>query len=399
VPETIAIDGTDSAATVLGSVITDANGVWSYTPPTSLPSEVQAVVDANAGVLNLEAEAAGTAPDGTMLSGAQAVSVGVQTSSSTGLTAEAVAVNQAQAQAPAVVHVVSATAADAAPPTDAQAAQSDASIAEAQGSVDYQAPAWENDAGPSSTAYNPDVVNGTDYRSASVTPMSLFSSCLITSTVYKTTTVYTTVGEAHAYWDTKASFRYNATLSMSVGIKVSADGAYWSASGSRTLESQTGVSTGYANQGPYFGRQYQIPLRYVWVKRRHDCRPWPTIHYTYTTYEIDPVGYAIPPGGSPGRMGNNVADNDGYFKFYASNRAYRAVVQPNTFFALTRGRSITYGLAASVFGVAISAQAIYNSNHEQRIDAGSSRAATHDIWGARAPLDYTRGDPGVFYSW
>jgi hypothetical protein len=36
------------------------------------------------------------------------------------------------------------------------------------------------------------------------------------------------------------------------------------------------------------------------------------------------------------------------------------------------------------------------ADHQRRIDAGSNRYATHDIWGARGSLN---GDPGTFYSW
>jgi hypothetical protein len=399
VPQTAATDGSDSTPTVLGTVTTDANGVWSYTPPATLPSAVQAVVDANGGVLNVEAEAAGTAPDGTLLTGSQAVSMGVPTSASSALTDAAVEANQFNQSQPApqsaAVHVVALNTPDAAPPTDAQAAQSGASIAQDNGVTDYQAPNWENNAGLSSP-YSPDVVNGVDYRSASITPMNLFDSCYVTATTVKTTTVYTVVGEAHAYWDAQASFTFNKSLSNSIGIKVSADGSHWSVSGAWTLESQTGISTGFPLRGPYFAHQYQIPLRYVWVKRKHTCHFWPgTPYWSYTTYEIDPVGYSIPPGGYPGRIGNDVSDNDGYARFVASKPTYRAVVQRGTFLSLYAGRSITYGLAATAFGVGISLQTIYNSNHEQRIQAGNGYAS-HDIWGARGPIDH---NPGVFYSW
>jgi len=220
----------------------------------------------------------------------------------------------------------------------------------------------------------------------------------VTSTAVQTTTTYTVVGEAHAYWDARASFRYNATLSNSIGIKVSADGSHWSVGGEWTLQSQMGLATGFPLTGPYYAHQYQIPLRYVWVKRKHTCSYWPGQYWTYTTYEIDPVGYSIPPGGNPGRIGNNVIDNDGYAKFIASNPRYRAVIQRGTFISLIRGRSITYGVAASVFGVGISLQTIYNTNHEQTLQAGYG-TLSHDVWGAKGPLDYSLGDPGTFYSW
>jgi hypothetical protein len=115
-----------------------------------------------------------------------------------------------------------------------------------------------------------------------------------------------------------------------------------------------------------------------------------------TAYEIRPLQYRVPPGGYVGRMGNYVSDNDGYWRWSASNPAYRAVLAPNTFFAITHGTSITYGSAVTVFGIGISQETIYDANHEQRIDAGSSHIATHDIWGAKGPVSSA---PGTFYSW
>lgn len=169
---------------------------------------------------------------------------------------------------------------------------------------------------------------------------------------------------------------------------------HWSASSYVKLETTTGRSTGFANQGPYFGRQYQVPIKYRWTKTRYYCTFNP-YHFT-TSYSIRPVGYYIPAGGYVGRMGNNVADNDGWGKWYRSNPSYRAVLRPNTYFAVTSGTSITYGNAATLWGVGISQETIYNYNHEQRIDAGSSHAASHDIWGARGSLN---DNPGTFYSW
>ncbi|MDQ1742976.1 MAG: hypothetical protein QOE23_1315 [Pseudonocardiales bacterium] len=392
VPETAATDGSESERTVLATVRTDAQGAWSYTPPATLPSDVQAVADANNGVLNLEAIAVGTAPDGTMLSAAAGAAVDVPTSSGS-LPEPAVPMGMAVPQAVAM-HVLPASDTSATAPTDAEAAQSDASVAQASGAA-YHPPAWQTNNAPSDAAYNPDLAAGVDYSTTSVTPVSYAGPpCQVYDSVSKTTVAYTTVGEAHAYWDTKASFRFNSTLSNNFKAEVSVDGVHWSASTYVKLETTTGRSTGFTNQGPYFGRQYQVPIKYRWTKTRFYCvfNPY---HFT-TSYSIRPVGYYIPAGGYVGRMGNNVADNDGWGKWYRSNPNYRAVLRPNTYFAITRGTSITYGNAATVWGIGISQETIYNSNHEQRIDAGSSHAATHDIWGAKGSLN---DNPGTFYSY
>jgi hypothetical protein len=396
VPETAATDGTDSARTVLGTVTTDAQGAWSYTPPAVLPANVQAVADANMGVLNLEATTMGTAPNGTVLSAIANVPVGVPTSS--GMTGEATDTNQTAVPTTMALHVNPSSSTTAAPPSDAAAAQSDASVAQAQG-VEYHPPLWQSNNGPSSSSYNPDIVAGVDYRNASITAVNFRgASCYIYDNVNKTSISYTTVGEAHAYWDAKASFRFNANLSNNIRVETSADGAHWSASSYVRLQKTTGISTGFANQGPWFGRQYQVPIEYLWIKTTYRCTypgNMPPAFYA-TAYEIRPLQYRVPPGGYVGRMGNYVSDNDGYWRWSASNPAYRAVIAPNTFFAITHGTSITYGSAVTVFGIGISQETIYDSNHEQRIDAGNSHIATHDIWGAKGPVSSA---PGTFYSW
>ncbi len=395
VPQTAAVDGSESAPTLLGTVTTDASGAWSFTPPASLPSDVQAVVNANSGVLNLEAETAGTAPDGTVLDGMQSVSVGVPTSQTNALTTNALEVNASRTPAPSAVHVMAVNATEASAPTEAQAAQSDSSTAAAEGSPDYQPSAWESDTAPTDTPYNPDLVNGTDYSSTAVTPADWLSGCYTTTLAANSTIAYTTVGEEHAYWDTKGSFTWTRAMSNSIGIKVSADGTHWNADGTWTLENHSSLSVSLSPRGPFYAHQFQIPVRYEWSKRRHSCYYWLGRHFSYTTYEIYPYGYSIPAGGLASRIGPDVSDNDGYVKFAASNRTYRAQVEPGTALALHAGRSITYGLGASVFGVGISAQTIYDSYHEQAIQAGYGNN-THDIWGAKGPID---GHPGVFYSW
>jgi hypothetical protein len=397
VPETsVTADGSEAERTVLATVTTDAEGAWSYTPPPTLPTDVQAVADANNGVLNLDAVAIGAAPDGTLLNATAGASVAVPTSGEVPPAAPAAAAGTSPAQAVAM-HVVPAANTSATAPSDAEAAQSDASVAEAQ-AVAYHPPTWQTNNAPSDPTYTPDVVDGVDYRTTAVAAWSssIVPPCYIYDSVNKTTIAYTVVGEAHAYWDTKASFRFNATLSNNFKVETSVDGVHWNASSSVRLESQVGRSTGFSNQGPYFGRQYQVPIKYRWIKTTYRCfRAWGGSYYT-TSYAIRPVGYSIPAGGYVGKMGNNVADNDGFGGWYRSNPAYRGRLQPGAFFAITRGKSITYGNAATVWGVGIAVETIYNSNHEQRIDAGSSHAASHDIWGAKGSLS---GDPGTIYSW
>ncbi|MEU0213460.1 hypothetical protein [Streptomyces canus] len=57
---------------------------------------------------------------------------------------------------------------------------------------------------------------------------------------------------------------------------------------------------------------------------------------------------------------------------------------------------MNYSVAATAFGVNLSAQTMYNNSHIQRIEAGSKTVAEHNIWGAKGTL---YDNPGTFYSY
>ena len=392
VPETAATDGSESERTVLATVRTDAQGAWSYTPPATLPSDVQAVADANNGVLNLEAIAVGTAPDGTMLSATAGAAIAVLTSSGS-LPEPTVPTGLAVPQAVAM-HVFPVTDTTASAPTDAEAAQSDASVAQASG-ASYHPPAWQTNNAPSDAAYNPDLAAGVDYSTTSVTPVS-YSRAAVPGLRQREQDDR----RLHHRRRSARLLGHQGQLPVQLVAVEQLQGR--SQRRRRALErldlhqarnddrSVNGLHQPGALLRPPVPGADQIPLDQDPVLLH--VNPF---HFT-TSYSIRPVGYYIPAGGYVGRMGNNVADNDGWGKWYRSNPGYRAVLRPNTYFAITRGTSITYGNAATVWGIGISQETIYNANHEQRIDAGSSHAATHDIWGAKGSLN---DNPGTFYSY
>lgn len=70
-------------------------------------------------------------------------------------------------------------------------------------------------------------------------------------------------------------------------------------------------------------------------------------------------------------------------------------MRAGTYFSLQSGRSETYNVGATVWGIGISSQTMYNSTHTQKIEAGDHEGE-HDIWGARGTLS---GKPGAFYSY
>ncbi|MCX5256778.1 hypothetical protein OOK27_22015 [Streptomyces canus] len=370
----------------VGNTTTASDGSWSYTLPDPLPSNLQTLADANNGVLNLSATVDGYASDGTLLTAIDHVSAGV---------AEGTATTQASqdVRANSTPHTMALH-----PETDTTAldAPSDTEEANSTSQAMYDSPDPTGDTSTTSTyqsltpnvSLNPDVVNGVNY--ANVVPEP--NSCTNSFTTLKTEIRYTTVGEAHAYWDAKASFDYSSTMSSSIGVAFSANGGKWSITGGSSETGNLGHATGYSGKGPYFARQWRVPINYGYEKVRTYCARGGT---TYG-YEIRPLGYKIPSGGYVAEFGKDVSGYDGYSGWANTYSSRRGKVPAGGYFSLIRGHSFSYTVAASVFGVSISATTMYNTNHTQKIEAGSKTYDEHDIWGAKAPL---YDNPGTFYSY
>ncbi|MEU2432387.1 hypothetical protein ABZ611_23290 [Streptomyces sp. NPDC007861] len=118
---------------------------------------------------------------------------------------------------------------------------------------DDPAPMWQSDHGPAPTNFNPYVVNGVDISSQSVTPYDS-GTCYWLAVTEARHTAYTTVGEAHANWDSYGTFEYDNKLSTTFDVAMS-QGSNWKTSGSVALSKSTGINTGYTNGGPYFAKQ------------------------------------------------------------------------------------------------------------------------------------------------
>ncbi|MFF9392601.1 hypothetical protein [Streptomyces griseoluteus] len=200
---------------------------------------------------------------------------------------------------------------------------------------------------------------------------------------------YTTVGEAHAYWDTKATFDYDAKLSSTIDTGYSGGGTNWTLSGSRSVGGSIGHATGYSNKGPYFAKQWKVPIRYTKYKKVHYCNGVQRSKW----YTIEAGRYDIPGGGSTGKYGKDVRSKDGT-KFYDVPKSRTAVVPKGSYFQLSGGRSITWTGAATVYGLTIGASTSYDRDHKQRITAGNGRYK-HYIWGLH---DKPSGNPGIFLS-
>jgi hypothetical protein len=277
-------------------------------------------------------------------------------------------------------------------PTAAQTALSWASKDE-QVSVDTLGdkplPEYQSDtaAAPQGDPY---VVDGVDTKSLAVTPMD--GGCDKTSEkVINRQIQYTTVAEGHAFWDAKACVDYDAKLSTTVDVAYKV-GSTWTMEGTVTLGSSMSASTGYTNKGPYFAKQWKVPIEYKKSRETWTCNYG---RNTYYRYKIMGSKYKVPSGGAVGKYGKDVSNKDGGTAYSNSPKRNRAWVEAGTYFQLSKNRSIKWSGVVSAFGVKLGGSTQYDREHKQRITAGSKRNARHDIWGKN---DKVSGKPGVFYS-
>ncbi|MGW3289004.1 hypothetical protein ACWDR3_30640 [Streptomyces sp. NPDC001002] len=381
-------DGSEAPDPVVGTATTSADGKWSLTLPDPLPSTLQTLADANGGVLNLAATASGSASDGTFITGTDFLSAGVAHGSDSTTASAEVRAEATPHTTPMYADTVTTDVDNA--PTDAQVALSAAQRVEDDASNvtedNTDLPTWQSATGDTS-AYSAAVANGTDYSAAIVTPDSCFNS----ATTLHSRIVYTTVGEAHAYFDAKASFDYTSTMSSTISIAVSVNQSKWTLSGESSQTGSMGHSTGFSGKGPYFAKRWRVPILYKYQRVHTICAR----ENTHTWYRIIPAGYKIPAGGAVGSYGKDVSSKDGLSGYLNSNSKWRGVVTRGSYFGLVSGTTRNESGGVSVWGVGLKVSTSYDSKHIQKVEAGDSHVE-HDIWGARGPLD---GNPGVFYSY
>ncbi|MEW2128973.1 hypothetical protein [Streptomyces sp. NPDC005435] len=408
--DSVPTDGSLVTPTQVGTATTGADGSWSFTLPATLPSALQAYADANDGVLSLQATATGTAPDGTILSGSDYLDAGVATGPAT---TQSSADARAEAPLSVALHPLTVSQADSqalsdassdgtSDPANAPAGAADGTPLETSssspdGSDDGSdatdpdaAPSaqWQSADGQSTTGYNPDVVGGKDYSAVAPAKTSP-NACYQSTKVIKDGIRYTTVGESHAFYDAQAAFEFNDTLSESIGVEVSANGKDWSLSGRVARKSSTGHATGFTNKGPYWAKQWRVPIEFKETATYLNCGGGSS-----TTYGIVPVKYKVPSGGTVGEYGAKVTSHDGSSPYSKSKASYRGVIPRGAYYTLTSGSSMNYTRSASFFGVKLSTETEYNRNHFEKITAGNGKLE-HDIWGAKGPV---WGNAGVLYS-
>ncbi|MFF0203425.1 hypothetical protein [Streptomyces sp. NPDC005017] len=377
---------------VLGRTTTAPDGSWSLTVPDTLPADVRAAVDENGGALNVSATVAGQTPSGVPLVGLDHTVAAPEAPATGRATAFAAAASLEPDHSIALIPALPADAADpgAQDPTPEQTARTYAAVRERTGDdSDEPTPLWQSDRSRLAADHNPYLVNGTDVSSQRVTPYNS-GTCYTLRDKLSSRIAYTTVGEAHAYWDAKASFDYDSKMSSNVDVAVSS-GSNWKLNGGVSLGGSIGHSTGFTAQGPYFGKQYKVPIKYTKYKYTHYCGGIARSSWK----KIIAGKYTIPAGGKVGTMGKDVKYKDGPTNYARSPRSNRGIVERNTYFQLSSGKSIKWTGAATVYNITFGASTQYDREHKQRITAGSKHGE-HDIWGKNGRLS---GRPGLFFSY
>lgn len=289
-------DGTATVLPKLGTVTTGADGTWSFTLPAKLPASVDAAADANGGVVRLSASAKGKTPSGVNMFALNEISV-LPASKAAGASQIALA-SAVPKQYKAALLPESKDEPEPTPMEGDQtyAAQADKLSVLPDPNEASPVPEWQSDRGPSPENHDPYLVNGVNVRSEPVAAHAASGECYIVTTTKKSTIAYTTVGEAHAYWDAYASFEYEAKMSSGVDIAIKSNGS-WTMGGTATLNSSAGSSSGYTMRGTMFAKAWRVPISTC-------CRRRPT---TVARFPGPPGNRSCRPGSGSRRAATRVS--------------------------------------------------------------------------------------------
>ncbi|MFF0766541.1 hypothetical protein ACFYWH_42135 [Streptomyces sp. NPDC003737] len=386
-------DGTEVDLPDLGTTVTAADGSWSLPLPSTLPPDVQAAADDNGGAVNAVATATGVTASGVVMQGTDHLTAAPD--SAPAATRELAATVESDTDP---VELLPQFEDDGAPqPTDDQYAQSwgseqDKYTVDTLGSDPL--PEWQSATSGLPANFNPYVINGVDtsampVKGASIEPTIAY--CVPHKQVIKTTIAYTAVIEGHANWDVKATVDYDSRAATSVDAAVSVGSKNYKIEGSASVSNSFGYATGYTNRGPNFAKQWRVPFEYKKIKSTTHCQ-----NKTYVHYEIRAGRYKVPSGGAVGNYGKDVRSADGYRNWSKAPKSHRSYVPNGAYFQLSKSRSVKFSGAVNVYGVKLGASSQYDHDHRQRITAGLSNLARHDIWGRNGAV---WDKPGVIYSW
>lgn len=381
--------GSQFTLPLVAQTTTNASGAWTITIPSPLPSSLQAMADANGGVLNVQAISSGVAPDGTAMSAVQSFGLTSTTSKDPSGLQQLVAQQDAQ---PIQTMFF---------PTrpDAQTTYDDGGTIDASGNTLYLSDSGtdytsgDQGSGKSSSVAEMETLNGIDY--SSVVPTAVQDKCNspVAKVVKRASHVETPISEAHGYWDATGAVRLGSTESQTFGLGYSADNKLWSLHGSTSMGQNWGTVMSIDEPGPMHSNQVDVPID--WAKfHLYTPRCDGTIledGWYWRAVKYDPAA-----GQDAISLGRSVFSDDGYNNYVKSNPDYRMSWPANTGFGIIKGTSLTYSFTAGIFPLSITAETAYDATREQHIKFGSQTYPSHDIWS-----NNHRPDQGakVFYSW
>ncbi|MFF7476740.1 hypothetical protein [Streptomyces sp. NPDC008092] len=250
-------------------------------------------------------------------------------------------------------------------------------------------PQWQSDHSTLAADYDAYVVNGKDVSAESVTPLNS-GSCDDVKLKVSSSIKYAVVGESHAGWDATGTFEYDSSMSSSIDIAVKSSGD-WTIGGSKELTSSMGQTPSWPNRGPCYAHQYKVPIEYIKYVHHHICSGVTKA----TWYTVEVGRYRIPAQGAVGLTGKDVSSHDGTANFNHSPKDNRVWLEPHQAFQLANGKSTKFGGSVSVYGLSLGSKTGYDSNHRQKITAGS-KPGKHWVWGRDGSFAAARA--GVMYS-
>lgn len=381
--------GTTMTPTVLGTATTGANGQWTFTLPSTLPADIQTLADGNGGILNLEADADGMTSDGTYLNAVQLLSTGVATGSATTEQSDAAraAGDDTTANTAAFTPLAANTASpdnNADPSGSDDWANSEASKAWDDASAAYPAqPTIQSDDGSSVSNYSPETLNGIDYSPAENVKRGWGCGTAGDSVVHKEYD-YTRIGEAHAFWDVKVGFTFTSGTAVTIGAAYSTDFAkdFVSLSSSYTTETSGSGSPYWDPKGPFWAHIFVVPMWYEKDKITKQC---PGAGGTYVFYVIQNDGFDVSNGVEVLKPGANVRYQpdanhaDGAGGWDNANHAWRFRIGTKGGFVYSVGKTTSYGLGVTAFGIGLNEDSDYGSSIS--IDEHAQGAhGDHDLW-------------------
>ena len=394
--------------TLLGTATTDANGHWSYTIPpyASLPADAQAAASSNGGVLNIEADAYGsaTAAGTTYLETASADEpVWVGTATQSGALASTVAAPQTMTLEPfgpdhsaldTSANQCSTWASTSLAATTDTSGNACSSSASTDANVDATPPtdAYGYQEVSTESGYNPNLAaDGTNLAGVPVSdPQSPHVTCgVVQKWVLNTWWQWSVIGEQHSGWDNTGKFSLGQGGEVTIGMLISADGAAYHVSGSASYTRGNSTTLDWPSSGPKQSYNDKLAMNYARLKIEHGCwldgnksNPY-DISYKWERREWGIHNFT---GGSNSdyELGttNLYSQDDGPVNYnlqYGFNKHDISPLPPGGGLCYSTFRTRTYASGVSIAGFGVSIDTSLDASTKQCINEGKL-SGPHKIW-------------------